>query len=170
MVQRYYPNQVKMMEKEDFELTAKLWERTLWNIDFQNLAQALVIYTRLNKFAPHPSDLIEIVAKKHNPEAFKTSESAWEDVSRAVKKYGFHNQKLAFESFDTKTLRVVKNISWWTMCYSERPDMVKRDFCQIWDNLGAVEQEQILVDHTKWIVEQTKNRLKKRGSLNDPSS
>lgn len=155
MIQRIYPSHFKLGSEQEFEMTAKLWERILFGIGYMDCVNALIIYARQqgNKFPPSPSDLIEILEKVHNPEGSKTSELAWEEVSNAIKKFGFHRQSEAFETFDEKTKRVVKNISWWTLCYSERPDMVKRDFCQIWDNLKHAEVEQKMVNDTKWLVD-----------------
>jgi Loader and inhibitor of phage G40P len=165
MIQRLYPNQIKMIDKKDFDVTAKLWERCLWNIDYKSCAEALIIHARTSQYAPQPNNIIDICEKRYRPEVVKSGLIAWEEVCQAVKKYGFNRQSEAFNTFDEKLKRTVRAIGWWNICYSEKPEFVKKEFVAFWDNLKAVEQEQIRFDDTKWLVEQIREH---GGSLEEP--
>jgi hypothetical protein len=170
MMQRIYPNHVKMMERDEFEITCKLWGRVLHGIGNQDCMEALIIHARQSKYPPTPSEIYDIVLKKHEPHLYKSGEIAWEEVCKAVRKYGFSRQSEAFEEFDDKTKRVVKATGWWNICYSEKPEFVKKEFISLWDNIKSVEQEQKAVENTKWFVEQIKKyggALEERGSLGD---
>lgn len=153
MVQRLYPNQIKMADKDEFEFTAKLWEKILYDMDYQQCTEALITHTRLNYFAPQPSDIVEIVAKRNNPEVFKSGQIAWEEVCAAVRKFGFNRQSEAFVTLDEKTKRVTRAIGWWNICYDEKPQFVKKEFLALWDSIATTEQETIKIDPSKFLAE-----------------
>ena len=145
MIQTLYPNQVKTTEESNFELVVKLWQKLFDDVMFSEVVHALMKHAVLNKFAPHPSELREIIAKFRNPDAFKTSEQAWEEVLSAVRKYGFYRQLDAFESFEPKIKRIVKMLGWSTICHSEKIEFIKRDFCKIWDSSNKDEKENLML-------------------------
>jgi virulence-associated protein VapD len=160
MIQRIYPNQVKMLEKAEFEITAKLWQRILNGIDYNSCVEALIVHSRQSQFAPAPSQIYDLVVKIHEPHRFKSGEMAWEEVGKAVRKFGFNRQQEAFETLDEKTKRAVRAIGWWNICYSEKPEFVKKDFISFWDNVKAVEEEQLKLDHSAWLaIQERKHKV-----------
>jgi hypothetical protein len=133
---------MKSSEDFNFELTSKLWQKLFSEVMFSEAVHALMNYACLNKFMPHPSELLDYVAKFKNPEAFKSPEIAWEEVSKAIKRFGYYRQTEAFATFDDKTKRVVKAVGWSNLCHSERVDLVKRNFCDLWNTINTREREQ----------------------------
>lgn len=140
MIQSLYPNQLKNSEDTNFDLTAKLWQRIFADEPFSECTRALMEYAILNKFMPHPSDLKEIVVKFRNPEAFKPAQEAWEEINKAIRRFGYYRQSEAFKTFDPKMKRVVKAVGWANLCHSERLDSLKRSFFDMWNSINTAEQ------------------------------
>lgn len=159
MIQSLYPSQMKSSEDSNFELTTRLWQRLFNDADFKQVIEALLEYATLNKFAPHPSDIKDIMAKRNNPEAFKPAEIAWEEVTQAIKRFGYYRQQEAFATFDDKVKRAVKAVGWGTICHSERIDMVRKNFCDYWKSMSSVEQEQVKLSFPKDSVNKIKGMI-----------
>lgn len=143
MIQSLYPNQLKNSEDYNFELTAKLWQRLFADEPYTECARALMEYACLNKYMPHPSDIKDLVAKFKSPEAYKSPEIAWEECCKAIKRFGYYRQNEAFATFDSKMKRVVKAVGWGNLCHSERIDVIKKNFFDMWKNINVSEQERL---------------------------
>jgi hypothetical protein len=141
IIQATYRNQLKAVDEDMNALTINIWNAILEDYPYGEIKIAFLQYAKLNKFAPQPSDLIELVEKMRSPKEFLSSEEAWEITSNAIRKYGFHRQKEAFDSFEPKIKRIVKSIGWWNLCYSERVEQLKKNFCSLWDNISHTERE-----------------------------
>jgi len=145
------------------KLTADIWTSLLEDYPFGEIKLAFKQYAKMNKFAPQVSDLIGLVEKMRNPTTFLSSEEAWEIASKAVRKFGFHKQSEAFAAFDPKMKRVVKAIGWWNLCYSERLDQLKKNFCSLWDNISQSEKEELALPFHRAV-----HIMKKYGEINEP--
>ena len=122
-------------------MTVDIWHTCLEECSFGECKQALAYWIDNNRFAPQISDIKGLVAKMRNPDAFKSSDQAWHQVTQAASKFGFQGQTEAYKILCDKTKRVLKTVKWWNVCYSERPEIVKSHFCKAWDNITESEKE-----------------------------
>lgn len=129
------------MDFEQNAMTIDIWHACLEECSFGECKHALAYWIEDNRFAPQISDIKRLVAKMRDPEAFKSSDQAWREVSQAASKFGFHGQSEAYKTLCEKTKRVLKTVKWWDICYSERPEITKNHFCKAWDNITESERE-----------------------------
>jgi hypothetical protein len=143
MIQALFWISGKQQSEDQFKMTVIAWQEMLNDVSYEEAKTALKLYASDNSFPPHPSDILLFVAKTREPEAFISGEEAWEIVKKAATKIGFYRQKEAYETFSPRVLRAVKIIGWEKICRSEKPEFVKKDFCQVYDNIAKSEQESL---------------------------
>lgn len=122
-------------------MTVEVWHTLLEDCSYGECKQAVLYWMDNNPFAPQISDIKRLVAKMRNPDAYKSSDEAWHLVVQASSKFGFQGQSEAYKTFCDKTKRVLKTVKWWNVCYSERPEIVKNQFCKAWDNITESDKE-----------------------------
>jgi hypothetical protein len=126
MLKKLYPNSFEEFDAEAFEMQVRMWERAFVDYSYRDCAIAFEKWFNLERKLPHPIDIKNILIKAKNPTAY-SPERAWEIVSTAVKNFGSHNQKAAFDTFSEAIKRGVHNVGGWqSIC--ETPLGTKWDF------------------------------------------
>jgi hypothetical protein len=143
-IQASYPiHKDNWEDDQQIRLKAKMWHIHFQEFEFEEVFGALVKYVSTEKFPPTIADLKKIVVKNRNPQAFKTGESAWEEVILGIKKYGYYQQEKAFVGFDEQTKRLIKAIGWGTICQcsDDKIGIIKSNFVKMWDSVKQEEKE-----------------------------
>jgi hypothetical protein len=164
-IQATYPTHRDHDDESQMRLKAQMWHIHFAEFDYQEVFEALYKYVSVEKFPPSIAEIKELVAKNRNPEAFKTGESAWNEVLSSVKQFGYYQQEKAFEGFDMQTKRLVQSLGWGAICQcaEDKIGILRSNFCKMWDNVKTEERESQLfpVEAIKRLREYESKRLGK---------
>lgn len=149
IIQRSYQNFFKEFDSEAFEVQAKLWQRSLADCEYRDVAHAFEYWINTEKFPPTLAEFKPIVLKFKNPNSIISPERAWETVNSAVRKFGSYNQEKAFATFSDPIKRAVRAVGGWhKICATELGrdwDFLKRNFIDAYNDFGQEAKEQQLL-------------------------
>ena len=140
-----YPKDNLLPNKEAMEI----WHEYLKDIPY-NLARAFLDkWITSNTWSPTIADIRQGVAELSNEEIADWGQ-AWEEVERAVSRYGYPRPEEAMASLSPLTRQVVKRLGYQTFCESENPDAMRAHFKSIYEDLARREkQDRCLSDKVK---------------------
>lgn len=179
IIRECYPSKAEF-NPEGFEIQAKMWQRIFHDVSFSDLGTAFEIWYATEKYAPTPAELNPIAKKLKNPEAFLSSEKAWEIVHSAVVKYGWANETKALATFSPTIKRTVKAVGGWQVICST-PDgqpwsFLRKNFTEAYGEFNHDEQRQELLPdnilkkiHLR-LQQNQKDQLDKPGADNEQVS
>ena len=110
----YYPREKIMPNKQAMEL----WYQRLKDIDYQDAVYALNRWVSTEKWSPSIADIRTMVSEMKRDTIDDWTEG-WNQVTRAISKYGYTDQTGALASMDEVTRECVKAIGWMNICNSE---------------------------------------------------
>lgn len=65
-----------------------------------------------------------------------SSDQAWNDVQKAIAKYGYYRPAEAMESLTTETQAAVRSLGGFQrLCQQENTEWLRKDFCKIYDDM-----------------------------------
>ena len=131
----YYPKENILPNKEAMQL----WYRELHDIPFPVAEAALRKWVSTNKWSPSIAEIREMAAGIKNGEIPDWGEG-WEEVQRAIRKYGMYNVKGAMDSFTPLTRQAVERLGFRNICVSENPMAERANFRQCYEILVKREQ------------------------------
>lgn len=129
-------------------LQRAMWQKGFSDIDYEEIFTAFNIWLATEPFPPSFAELNKLVKRNKNPEAFITAESAWEQVSDAVRRYGWSNQERAMNKFTPNVRRAIQNIGGWQkLCAStlNEWDFRRKDFINIYEEFETENQNKELI-------------------------
>lgn len=94
-----------------------LWYELLGHIDFETAKTTLKKYILSNKFPPTIAEL-NAIATDLTAEHIPDSDEAWGEVTRAIRKYGYPNERKALDSMSETVRKTVERIGFQTICQS----------------------------------------------------
>lgn len=94
-----------------------LWYELLGHIDFETAKMTLKKYILSNKFPPTIAEL-NAIATDLTAEHIPDSDEAWGEVTRAIRKYGYPNERKALDSMSETVRKTVERIGFRTICQS----------------------------------------------------
>ena len=95
-----------------------LWYRMLKDIEYPDAVNALNRWVSTERWSPSIADIRKMVAEMHRGTVDDWTEG-WNQVTKAISKYGYTDQTGALESMDDITRECVKAIGWTNICNSE---------------------------------------------------
>lgn len=117
--------------------TVTAWSWTLDGFPYATVEEAAKRYLRVGKFAPRPSDLLELIATDTVAPDLVV-EAAWAEVMAEVKRCGYNRPRLFHNGqwWDPPTPQwsspliagAVAAIGWAELCTSEKPEIVRAQF------------------------------------------
>lgn len=134
-IRTYYPKENILPNKEAMQL----WFRELQDIPFPVAEAALRKWVSTNKWSPSIAEIREASANIQNGDIPDWGEG-WEQVCKAIRKYGFYEPKKALESLDPLTRQVVERLGFRNICLSENPTAERANFRQCYEVLAKREQ------------------------------
>lgn len=117
------------------EDAVKAWYYMLKDINFEVLKAATYKYAMTNKFPPTVADLREAALTVTNGDIPLWSDG-WEQVQRAIRKFGTGNATGALNSMDELTAATVRRLGWTNLCLSTDPMPDRANFRQIYEQLA----------------------------------
>lgn len=134
-IRTYYPKENILPNKE----AMALWYRELQDIPFPVAETALRKWVSTNKWSPSIAELRETAANVKNGEIPDWGEG-WEQVCKAIRKYGYYEPRKALESLDPITRQCVERLGFTNLCMSENPTADRANFRQCYETIAKREQ------------------------------
>lgn len=134
-IRTYYPKENILPNKE----AMALWYRELQDIPFPVAETALRKWVSTNKWSPSIAELRETAANVQNGDIPDWTDG-WEQVCRAIRKYGYYDPKKALDSMDHLTRECVKRLGFTNLCLSENPTADRANFRQCYEVIAKREQ------------------------------
>lgn len=158
MLAAAYPNM-----KEIDEITVALWYDCLKDVDTEPAVLAIKKHILESPFPPSIADIRKQVAAVTMPEGQKLDgATAWGEVIKAIKEYGYYREKEALASMSPLTQRVVKYMSWQEICLSDNPGVVRGQFLKMYETIAEREKQGRL------LPESFKQEMKMIAEKNNP--
>ena len=144
----YYPREKLLPNEQAMEL----WFMQLQDIPYKLAELMLNTWVATNKWSPSIADIREKATSISKGEAKEWGE-AWQEVLKAVSKYGYYQEKEALESMDDATRRVVNRLGYRNLCLSEEIQVDRANFRMIYEQeLQRQKQEAQLPPKLKELI------------------
>lgn len=131
----YYPKENLLPNEQAMEL----WYRQLQDIPYQVAETALNKWVALNKWCPTIADIRQIALEVTQGDIPDWSEG-WEEVCKAIQRFGYYRPQEAKESLSPITRQVVERMGYTHLCMSENTTADRANFRVIYE--GMVERKQ----------------------------
>lgn len=145
---------VKLMKliwtKPDFlgdKYAVEAWYRFLRDLTFEQLTSAIERYTLTRKFPPTIAELREQVVEM---QADKNDWSdGWNEVMKAVGRFGYTDEAGAMQSMSPMTREVVKRLGWMQICQSDQSELMalRANFRMIYQQKSEGIKEELQLPH-----------------------
>lgn len=126
----YYPREQLLPNREAMEL----WYRELADIPYTVAEAALRKWVSTNKFSPTIADIREMAATVTHGEKPQWADG-WNQLERAIRKYGSYNVQAAMESMDDITRETVKRLGYRNLCLSTNQMADRANFRTVFEQL-----------------------------------
>ena len=144
----YYPKENLLPNPQAMEL----WYRQLQDIPYQIAELTLNKWVATNKWSPTIADIREQAAAIKNGDKPLWSDG-WEEVLRAISKYGMYREAEALQSMTETTRKAVKRMGFKTICMSDNVMADRANFRMIFEQIADREStaKQLPVNLSKLI-------------------
>lgn len=132
----YYPRETLLPNDASMEL----WFNQLKDIDYTVAEIGLNKWVALNKWSPSIADIREMASQVTNGIAPDWSEG-WNQVLKAIARYGSYNEKEALASMDEITRKAVASIGFKEICMSENLTADRANFRMAYENQAKRQHE-----------------------------
>lgn len=151
----YYPKENLLPNEEAMEL----WFYQLQDISYEVAALALGRWASLNKWSPTIADIryqaAEVTGKRE-----KEWGEGWEQVIKAISKFGYIGEEDALASMDELTRKVVKRLGYKNVCWSEDIVADRANFRMIYETeLQRARQDAQTPQKIKDMIAQTSQKM-----------
>jgi len=134
----------------------KMWYDLIGDIPYDVAESFLKKWVLNNKWSPTIADIRQGVVEM-TTEGIPDWGKAWEEVQRAISRFGYPRPEEALESMSPATREAVKCIGFQNICESENPEAMRAQFRSIYETTAKRQKEDAcLPDHVK----QTLDRIK----------
>lgn len=146
----YYPKEALMPNQQAVEL----WHSQLYDISYEVARAVLNKWVAVNKWPPTIADIREQAADIVTGELPDWSEG-WEQVLKAIGKYGMYRQQDALNSMDEITRKCVERLGFINICTSENISADRANFRAIYESLAERQRRHMQIpDSTKVLIQQ----------------
>lgn len=115
------------------------WSAMLADVPFSVAQAGLQAHVSTSPFPPSIAE-IKGWAAKFNHQIMDASE-AWGIARKAISKWGVHAKAKARETTPPDVWAVINRMGWEDMCMSDNPDVIRGQFCRLWDAYAKRAQE-----------------------------
>ena len=136
----YYPRENLLPNDKAMEL----WFGQLQDIPFQVAEAGLNKWVSLNKWSPSIADIREMACGITRGDMPDWSD-AWEEVLRAIRKYGSYRPQEALESLSPLARKATDRIGFLNICQSENPSADRANFRMIYEQLADRAKKDALI-------------------------
>lgn len=122
----YYPQGNTLSSTEAMDL----WYKRLQDIPASVAMSMLDKWSETEKWPPTIADVRRICTEMQNGVLPDWSD-AWQEVTKAISKYGLQGEEEAYASMSPMTRTAVSKIGWRGICLSENADVIRAQFRQV---------------------------------------
>ena len=136
----------KLLENEQ---AIEIWYRKLNDISADVMGVVVDRWIETRTQPPTIADLRAEAARVKNGDALLWSDG-WEQVRKAISKYGYMQKEKALASFDRITAETVSRLGWQQICESENVDVIRANFRMTFETLAArAEESETFTEQTR---------------------
>lgn len=146
-----YPNSNVLPDK----YAMKTWYRALEDLDYQVAENAVWEHIGTSVFPPSIAEIRGKCAERMHPMITDWGE-AWEEVQKAIRKYGSYREMDAIESLSKLTAVAVRRMGFQNLCKSENPVADRAHFQRIYE--GMMKEEKVRTQLPEF-VSRTKEKM-----------
>lgn len=128
----YYPRENLLPNDQ----ALALWYEQLKDLDYTEAETALKAWVATNKWSPSIAELREQAAEIRNG-AIQDWSEAWEQVIKAIGRFGYYDEERAMNSMDEMTQVVVKRLGFRNLCMSENLTAERANFRMIYEQIAT---------------------------------
>lgn len=118
----------------------KIWFTLLKDIPYEVLNVAIQKWMMTNKFSPTIADLRELSNEVTQGQITDWGDG-WEQVLRAISRYGSYNERAALESMDAITRKCVERLGFREICLSENIAVDRANFRMLYETIANRQKE-----------------------------
>ena len=133
----YYPKENILPNQQAMEL----WYRELQDIPYQVAETGLRQWVSTNKWSPSISEIREM-ASEVRVGSLPEWGDGWEEVIKAIRKYGMYMVDEAMESFTPVTKQCVERLGFKNLCMSENIAADRANFRMIYESIRERKQKE----------------------------
>lgn len=136
-----YPNFNIMNDKYSLQI----WYKMLADLDYKMCETALMELFATHVYPPQIAEIRQKCAEYMNPQ-IEDSGSAWEEVQRAVRKYGYYRAEEAMQSLSPVIRKAINRIGGFTaICASDNPSMSRAHFYKMYEAIAEREKTESML-------------------------
>lgn len=145
----YYPRENLLPNDQ----AAALWYYQLQDLSYATAEAALNKWAATNKWSPTIADLRETAAEIENGQTPDWGEG-WQQVCKAIRKFGSYQQAAAMQSLDELTRMTTERLGFMNLCMSESIETDRANFRMIYEQLAKrKKQDDQIPQQLKQIIE-----------------
>ncbi|MBQ8279514.1 MAG: hypothetical protein IJZ23_07010 [Roseburia sp.] len=129
-IRTYYPKENILPNQQAMEL----WYRELQDIPYNVAEASLRQWVATNKWSPSIAEIREMASSVQHG-SIPDWGDGWEQVLKAIRKYGSYRIPEAMESFDPITRQCVERLGFRNICMSENINHDRANFRMIYEQL-----------------------------------
>lgn len=127
----YYPKEGLLPNNQAMEL----WYKQLQDIPYELASVALDKWVATNKWSPTIAEIREMTVSITQGETPDWGEG-WEQVLRAIRRYGSYDQASAMEMLDDITRKCVERLGYRNLCMSENINQDRANFRMLYEQIA----------------------------------
>lgn len=139
-----YPSYFRELQDDEIVLMTQLWERKFKNYSLDQVSNAIDNLTSKSKYMPSISEILSEIIQMSTPQLNPYSE--WENVLKAVRKYGTYGEEKALASLDEPTSTIARQLGWYRLCTTERIEFEKIRFMEMFDYYNDIERDDLVTN------------------------
>lgn len=127
----YYPKEKLLPNEQAMEL----WYNQLKDIPYNVASATLEKWVAIEKWSPSIADIRKTAVEMVNGTNYDWG-NGWEQVDKAIRKYGMYNEAEALESMDDITRQAVQRLGFKNICTSENYQADRANFRMIYEQIA----------------------------------
>lgn len=132
-----YPNSKVLLDKYGM----RTWYKALMDLDYKVAENAIWEHISTSVFPPSIADIREKCTARLQPMVTDWGE-AWEEVQRAIRRYGSYQEDAALASLSRLTAVAVRRMGFKNLCLSENPVADRAHFQRMYEGMVKEEKHQ----------------------------
>lgn len=119
--------------KEFTEEAISVWYEFFKDEDYEAFRKAVKRIIPLKQFMPSIAELKQEIATISNPVLQLNADEEWDNVLKAVRKYGSYRQDEAMQSLKPYTRNIARQIGYQRICQSESIQWERKEFIELFN-------------------------------------
>lgn len=128
--------------KEFDEEQVKVWFTFFYDTQYDDFRKAVSRIVSRSKFMPSIAEIKDEIVTMTNPVMQLSANEEWEQVTRAIRNYGYYDPENAVKSLNPYTANIVRMMGGFQrLCMSEDGDWTRKNFIRLFDELTESRRE-----------------------------